>query len=334
MKLLLGAQRYLEECELKKKKESELKKKKEMEPELPEDHEDFIIPEQKNLPMKLLAAVALHPLDYAKHLIMIGYEPLPPYQTPWFGRTYYMYPNIFKYVGHIYSVDGLLGCFRGIISKSSNLVVQNTLITYLDKKYPAPEMQDTLIAKLKRNIAVKCICTIAAHPLQLVTVRCMAQFVGRESIYSEWNPLANLLTVLKLEGLAGLFKGFWARLAGEVCLVASSVVIVHCIYKLHRSRDEFDDETSLDKSMVIYSSVVNYACVSLFYPYTVVATTLSVNNAGLKIGEPPLSPIFRSSYHCYYYLSYLNQSKRGSNLFYRWVPTVSRADGIMPLESA
>lgn len=72
MKLLLGAQRYLEECELKKKKESELKKKKEMEPELPEDHEDFIIPEQKNLPMKLLAAVALHPLDYAKHLIMVS----------------------------------------------------------------------------------------------------------------------------------------------------------------------------------------------------------------------------------------------------------------------
>lgn len=94
MKLLLGAKKYLEQ--------SEFKKKKEMDPDRAdiEDHEELAVPDAKTLPMKLLVSVALHPFDYAKNLITMGYEPLPPYQAPWFGRTYYMYPNVFKYGKH------------------------------------------------------------------------------------------------------------------------------------------------------------------------------------------------------------------------------------------
>lgn len=94
MKLLLGAKKYLEQ--------SEFKKKKEMDPDTAdiEDHEELAVPDAKTLPMKLLVSVALHPFDYAKNLITMGYEPLPPYQAPWFGRTYYMYPNVFKYGKH------------------------------------------------------------------------------------------------------------------------------------------------------------------------------------------------------------------------------------------
>ncbi|KAI5734478.1 mitochondrial carrier homolog 1-like isoform X1 [Diaphorina citri] len=323
MKLLLGAKRYLEELELKKKKE--------MEPEDHEEENNFTVAEQKTLEMKLLVSVVLHPLDYAKNLIMMGYEPLPPYQSYWFGKPYYLYPNVLKYVRHIYSVDGVLGCFRGIVCKSSALVVQNTLITYFDKKYPAPQIGDSLQSKLKRNIVVKCICTLASHPLQMMAVRCMAQFVGRERLYSEWNPLANLLTILKLEGLAGLFKGFWAKLLGEVALVTASVVIVHSIHRMIKSNSDSDNS---EKSMVFVSTVVNFACVSYFYPYNVVSTTMSVNGAGLSIGQPPMSPIFANTHHCYTYLSYMNQLKRGSNLFYRWVPTVSRSDDILKLRSA
>lgn len=65
MKLLLGAKRYLEECELKKKKE--------MEPEIVEEHDDdFVIPDQKTLEMKLLMSLAFHPLDCAKHLMVVS----------------------------------------------------------------------------------------------------------------------------------------------------------------------------------------------------------------------------------------------------------------------
>ncbi|KAI5730707.1 hypothetical protein M8J76_016627 [Diaphorina citri] len=298
MKLLLGAKRYLEELELKKKKE--------MEPEDHEEENNFTVAEQKTLEMKLLVSVVLHPLDYAKNLIMMGYEPLPPYQSYWFGKPYYLYPNVLKYVRHIYSVDGVLGCFRGIVCKSSALVVQNTLITYFDKKYPAPQIGDSLQSKLKRNIVVKCICTLASHPLQMMAVRCMAQFVG-------------------------LFKGFWAKLLGEVALVTASVVIVHSIHRMIKSNSDSDNS---EKSMVFVSTVVNFACVSYFYPYNVVSTTMSVNGAGLSIGQPPMSPIFANTHHCYTYLSYMNQLKRGSNLFYRWVPTVSRSDDILKLRSA
>uniref|UniRef100_A0A8D8VK65 Mitochondrial carrier homolog 1 n=1 Tax=Cacopsylla melanoneura TaxID=428564 RepID=A0A8D8VK65_9HEMI len=317
MKLLLGAKKYLEQCELKKQKA--------MEPErdIDEVDDDFVIPEQKNLAMKMIVALGFHPLDYAKHLIMLGHEPLAPYQTPWFGRSYYMYPNVLKYVGHIYSVDGVLGCFRGIVYKQSNVFIQHTLLTYFDKEYPGPAVSQSLVSKLKRNITVKCICTIASHPLQLMMVRCMAQFVGRENVCSEWNPLVNLFRILKLEGLAGLFKGFWARLAGECALVATSVIIVHGMYKLARHMDPDSDPASTEKSMVLYSTLVNFVCQSLFYPYHVVSTTMSVNNSEFKIGNPPLSPIFSNSVDCYNHLRYFNQTKRGSSLFYRFVPTVS-----------
>lgn len=306
MKLLLSAQKYLEKSKLKKMDDF--------------DDEPTTVEQQKTLKLKLLVGIALHPLDYAKHLMMMGFEPLPPVPCNWLGKRYYIYPNTFKYVRHIYSVDGILGCFRGILFKSSAICVYSTVSNYLDKKYPPPPLEESLYKKLKRNVLVKCICTLVSHPFQMIAVRCMAQFVGRETFYSEWNPFTNLERILGTEGLGGLFRGFWAKLIGEVMLVTTSIVIVHGIYRFTRDPKEVDDE---DKSMVIYSTVVNFFCVSYFYPYNVVSTTMSVNGVGLKIGEPPYSPIYKTSFDCYDHLGYLNQLKRGSQLVYRWVPTIA-----------
>ncbi|XP_076245767.1 mitochondrial carrier homolog 2 isoform X2 [Calliopsis andreniformis] len=59
-----------------------------------------------------------HPIEYAKVLIQIGYEPIPPRPTTTlFRQPALALPNVFQYVKYIKSVDGFSGCYRGLIPK-------------------------------------------------------------------------------------------------------------------------------------------------------------------------------------------------------------------------
>lgn len=86
--------------------------------------------------MKLGVQSLLHPFEYSKVLIQvsfsinfsvlvftksllqIGFEPIAPRATTTvFGKPALALPNIFQYVSHIKSVDGLVGCYRGLAPK-------------------------------------------------------------------------------------------------------------------------------------------------------------------------------------------------------------------------
>jgi hypothetical protein len=49
-------------------------------------------------PFASLASIPFHPINYAKILIQLGHEPLPPFKsTSIFGREQLYYPNVFSY---------------------------------------------------------------------------------------------------------------------------------------------------------------------------------------------------------------------------------------------
>jgi len=74
--------------------------------------------------LRLIAGTATHPLELAKFLIQIGHEPTVPYSTKTlFGRPTLALPNVFQYLRHIKRIDGLSGCYRGLVLKLSSQTV-------------------------------------------------------------------------------------------------------------------------------------------------------------------------------------------------------------------
>lgn len=61
-------------------------------------------------------SVILHPFQYARMLIMLGYEPIAAIRgkSMLFEENVLKLPNVFQYVFHIGKVDGILGCYRGL----------------------------------------------------------------------------------------------------------------------------------------------------------------------------------------------------------------------------
>ncbi|KMQ96906.1 mitochondrial carrier 2-like protein [Lasius niger] len=73
---------------------------------------------------RILINAITHPIEYAKVLIQIGYEPIPPKPTvTLFGKPALKLPNAFTYIRHIKSIDGLTGCYRGLLPKVCSYTV-------------------------------------------------------------------------------------------------------------------------------------------------------------------------------------------------------------------
>jgi Mitochondrial carrier protein len=78
----------------------------------------------QNVTLRLIAGTATHPLELAKFLIQVGHEPTVPYHTKTvFGRPTLALPNVFQYLRHIKRVDGLSGCYRGLVLKLTSQTI-------------------------------------------------------------------------------------------------------------------------------------------------------------------------------------------------------------------
>ncbi|KAK7883947.1 hypothetical protein WMY93_027070 [Mugilogobius chulae] len=148
----------------------------------------------------------------------VGHEPLPPsWGTTLFGRRVLYLPGLFSYgeldvlssAQHIIQVDGKRGLFRGL----SPHIVCCAVSTVVKRKVKqmelvsAKEEQDTSLRSLlidtSQETLVRCLSRVACHPFHVVSVRCMAQFVGREVKYS--GMLSCMMRIFKEEGLAGFY---------------------------------------------------------------------------------------------------------------------------------
>lgn len=98
-------------------------------------------------------------------------------------------------VKHIKTVDGFTGCYRGVVPKvCGNLVgavVSQKVLHYfpeedeiLDDDATPETKREAFVKGVKRGFINRVATIIVSHPFHVITIRMMAQFVGRETKYS------------------------------------------------------------------------------------------------------------------------------------------------------
>ncbi|XP_031618517.1 mitochondrial carrier homolog 2 [Contarinia nasturtii] len=322
--------------------------------------------------MRMGISAGLHPFEYAKVLIQIGYEPIAPRPgKTFFGRPTLILPNIFEYVRHIKSVDGMFGCYRGLSPKLLGTLVsvfatarierklglcenenendentempdeykRNFFKTDQTKSEPPKkegkesaedsglfveetedeEMFRLFIKALKRDLIVHTIGITISHPFQVISIRMMAQFIGREKIYSSiWGSVKEIFSQ---EGVFGFFSGLKPKLISELSCIALTSTTCYLVHKYY-IRDS--DNRSY------FNGFIQFIYASFLYPFQVAATCMVVTGSRLQAGSEPHMPLYKNWSHCYDHLRSINQHKRGSSLFWRYYYPQPRTESVVP----
>ncbi|KAF7650933.1 hypothetical protein LDENG_00118740 [Lucifuga dentata] len=159
--------------------------------------------------------------------------------------------------------------------------------------------------------------TIPFDGVTVMSVRCMAQFVGREVKYR--GLFSCIIRIFKEEGVAGFYVGVVPHMLGEILFLWCCNLLAHFINSY-----AVDEDFSQASAVRSYTKFVMGIAVSVStYPFLLVADLMSVNNCGLAAGLPPHSPIFTSWLHCWNHLSQKGFLFRGSSFFFRRVPASS-----------
>ncbi|XP_064160760.1 mitochondrial carrier homolog 1-like [Anguilla rostrata] len=273
-----------------------------------------------------------HPLLYVKLLIQVGHEPLPPtVGTTMFGRKVLYLPGFFSYARHIIRVDGKRGLFRGLSPRVMSSAISTIVRSKVKQAVPAEDTEQVsnrddlktsfrkVVRETSHEMVVQCLSRIATHPFHVISVRCMAQFVGREVKYR--GLFSCIAKIFQEEGVGGFFVGIIPHVLGEVIFLWCCNLLAHLI-----NTYAVDDNFSQAPAVRSYTKFVMGIAVSvLTYPFMLVADLMAVNNCGLAAGLPPNSPVFKSWAHCWRHLSVQGQLFRGSSFFFRRAPVAVTA---------
>lgn len=264
-----------------------------------------------------------HPLDYARFLVQIGHEPMAPYRyRSIFGEERLFLPNLVVYAKYIYSVDGFKGMYVGLAPKIMGICIEHfssSLMSdyiQIDKNLNVDNTDSDL--EVWKKCAIKTskemICTatsiILSHPLHIVSMRMMAQFVGYEHRYTL--VLQSISLINREEGVTGLFTAIIPRL-----LAGLGTVILVNVAKQAFSRYLFDPSPM---TLNIADFAASYLANAATYSFNVVTACTAINNCGLAAGMPPDMPVFGNWLECMKYLYRCDQLNRGSSTWFRRVP--------------
>jgi len=234
-----------------------------------------------------------HPLAYVRVLMQMGYEPLPAYRgTNLFGKEALYYPNVFRYLKHVYNADGFLGLYRGFgCSLLSKVVCWYTttkvdeLLGPVEPRVPnnlAKPTWNTCVQKVLREVRCQSWGILISHPFQVMAIRCMGQFVGREKSYSSINIFQNFKEIYERQGLGGFFVGLIPRWLLEISTIVLTNVLVHLLKTQLPSQNEMIN---------LYEYIATFIAQTVTYPLSVVTTISAINRSGLRAGMLPLTPI-------------------------------------------
>lgn len=285
--------------------------------------------------MRLGVSAALHPFEYAKVLIQIGYEPIPPQPgTTFFGRPALLLPNIFQYVKNIKRVDGFYGCYRGLSPKlvgsivgvvASKKVADKFGLSENDEEYKddseitEEESYARFIKSLKRDLVLHASGIIITHPFQVISIRMMAQFVGRETIYNSiWSSIKE---IMGQEGILGFFSGLIPKLICDLTCIVLTSTTCYLVNKYYISDQG---------NRTYFAGFVQFIYASILYPVQVVCTCMTVTGSRLTAGTEPHMPIYKNWSECLTHLKSINQHKRGSSLFWRYYHPQIRTESFVP----
>lgn len=281
--------------------------------------------------LRLGVSSILHPFEYAKVLMQIGFEPVAPVPgRTLFGKPTLILPNVFQYAAYIKQVDGLSGCFRGLSAKILGNVIsahyseriadelgleackdadakRKKRDGIVDADDENAQLDEQFKKQLKRNLVVHTAGVVISQPFHVISIRMMAQFVGREKVYS--GVLQSIREIWSQDGILGFFAGFIPRLLCDLgCLIISSSATYLASRYIIREQE----------GRVYFSTVSQFVVSSMFYPYHVVSTCMIVNGSRLKAGTFPNMEPYRDWRDCYAKLKSADEHKRGSSLFFRY----------------
>ncbi|CAL1532671.1 unnamed protein product [Lymnaea stagnalis] len=271
----------------------------------------------------------LHPFGYAKVLMQVGHEPLPPESTRTFlfRKEVYVYPNIFKYIGHIKKVDGFTGLYRGVFPRVlagtiGNLVQYNIqdLLKSNEKQKKNDEseassrlQEEDFVPWLKQfaketseDTLCRCCGVIVSHPFHVIMIRSMVQFIGRETQYNSiWSSTKE---IYQHDGVLGFFAGLVPRLIGEVIAIWVTTFLAKLINKYCITEKDLKSYTGAACGLIV---------AHFTYPFTLVTNVMAVSGSGLAAGRDPLMPVYTNWWSCMNSLSADGELKRGANAFWR-----------------
>lgn len=84
-------------------------------------------------------------------------------------------------------------------------------------------------AFLKRDLVLNLTGIIAAHPFHVISLRMMAQFIGREKVYN--SVAGSIIEIYRTEGIQGFFAGLVPKLIGDLLCLALTSTTVYLINK-------------------------------------------------------------------------------------------------------
>ncbi|CAF1063675.1 unnamed protein product [Rotaria sp. Silwood1] len=260
-----------------------------------------------------------HPVTYARVLMQIGYEPLPAYRgKTLFGKETLFYPNVFRYLKYVYNIDGVMGLYRGFgCTLLSKLVCWYTttqvdqLLGPVEVTVPNDETKprwNVCVKKTLREVRCQSWGILLSHPFQVMAIRCMGQFIGRENVYSSINIIQNFQEIYNKQGIGGFFVGLIPRWLLEITTIIISNVLIHMLKTQLPTQSEM---------LPLYEYFAAFVAQTVTYPLSVVTTIMAVNRSGLRAGMLPILPIYANWQDAYKQLSKTEQLKRGSSFFNR-----------------
>jgi len=293
-----------------------------------------------NIVFRSGTVTALHPVDYAKTLIQLGYEPIAAKPTrTFFGRPALGLPNVFQYIGYIRKQDGFLGLYRGLGPKICSTIVKGMAfqraneaftLTFCtdsvskkkeklktgysededdseDEAQDSEESASEFFLRVAQSLSATTASIVVSQPFHVIAVRTMAQFIGGEEKYK--GIFGSAQEIYQESGISGFFKGLIPRIAGEALaiILASSVTYTVNTYIISDRRYK-----------ATFKTIAGFFSTSLTYPFHVVATCMTVSGSSLAAGQPPYMPVYVNWVDCWSHLSRNAQLKRGSSMLWRY----------------
>ncbi|CAD7081906.1 unnamed protein product [Hermetia illucens] len=310
-----------------------------MDPALERDNQ-AVVNEWIRFGLRLGVSAALHPFEYSKVLIQLGYEPIPPRPgKTLFGSPTLILPNIFQYAGHIKKMDGFIGCYRGLAPKLVGSIVGSicseriadklglAVVIDEDTKDDADlsdfERFSKFQLELKRDIIIHVSGIVITHPFHVISIRMMAQFIGRETSYS--SILGSIGEIWRNDGILGFFAGVMPKIFCDIaCLTLTSSTVYMANKYLIRDKE----------SRQYFASFTQFLFSCILYPLQVVSTCMTVSGSNLSAGKPPFMPVYEGWVDCWNDLQARGELKRGSSLFWRSIrpnPAFASRASIAPM---
>ena len=158
----------------------------------------------------------------------------------------------------------------------------------------------------------KMLAIVVSQPFYTISVRAMAQFIGREKIYGI--PFITSVRVIwREEGVSGFFAGLIPRVISEILSLWLGKIVYYYMCKY-----VFVEDNHQVKALQPYGRLIVPTLTSHFtYPFALTSTIMAVNGSSLRAGGFPLTSVYKNWWHCLSDLVRTHDTARGSALFNR-----------------